>query len=108
MFNATDAQRKGTLSAPVYLATQLPPPGSQGTAEPRGRRPGAQEPRMHCQTTELHLKPEPNAICHTRSPRRSLRGTAGRLPSGRWAPHWFPFSAMSSSSYQIEAEETLP
>eukprot|EP00962_Isochrysis_galbana_P001627 scaffold416_cov105-Isochrysis_galbana.AAC.3 len=63
---------------------------------------------MHCHTAELHLKPDPNAICQMRSPRRSLRSTAGRLPSGRWAPHWLPCSAISSSSYQIEADETFP
>mmetsp|Transcript_10631 Transcript_10631/g.31313 ORF Transcript_10631/g.31313 Transcript_10631/m.31313 type:complete len:675 (-) Transcript_10631:10-2034(-) len=35
MHNATEERRR---SAPVSLATQLPPPGSQGTAEPRAPR----------------------------------------------------------------------
>ena len=53
----------------------------------------------HCHTAELHLNPDPKAICQMRSPRRRVRATGGRLPSGRSPPHWLPCSAMSSNSY---------
>eukprot|EP00967_Tisochrysis_lutea_P107068 scaffold164769_cov30-Tisochrysis_lutea.AAC.2 len=50
---------------PSHRSETVPPP-------PHG------EPRIHCQTAELHLNPEPKAICHTRSPRLSLRTLSGR------------------------------
>jgi len=47
--------------------------------------------RKHCHTAELHLKPEPNAICQMRSPLRRRRGgPGGKVPPSRSAPHMLP------------------
>ena len=93
----------------------LPPhkfgPASHAAAASRSALPEIPQWSLSaCHTAELHLKPDPKAICQMRSPRlrRRTLPSGGGAPPSRSRPHALPYSAISSSSYQIEADETLP
>lgn len=71
-------------------------------------------------TALLHLKPEPKAICHTRSPRRTvfslsmfdstyLQHDTEHYPSAHGVPHTACcLLHMLHLAHQMDAEDTLP